>query len=419
MSRREPPSIDDVPRLPEMRRDWRTFAVTLGDTLASLSDDTYLIVDLPDDVGYVQFARTSVHGLRVETQSNHYRASRDNLSDAAIAELISLGWTGPTHDASDEANGSGRPSGSSNFYRLWGRPVPYDEVAFFVVRTLADVLGVSGPRQLRYTAFTHDGQSVAFPTLGITPRESAAGASEAVESDTTPRRHPSAGGARFVGSRRNHPEKESTLTDSPFFSQAHFDGRDALLPVHRIPMQISGTPWSVFEDILAPFHTIDRDPSRGFVVQDVLSIARDSLEALRIVEVIAAGDGTRLVFRAFDEAFGLIPARRGPFIELSAPALVDVDTSRPEIAAALGTIGPMLPIGRIEPDHHGGVSLVTQVCADPFIALHLWHAVILMSATLPPLRDALVAAQQALDAPARRKETASRRSRSSGRQRGE
>jgi hypothetical protein len=376
-------------------------------------------VDLPNDVGYVQFARTSVRGLRVETQSNHYRATSDNLTDAAIAELISLGWTGPTHDASDEASGNGRPAGSSNFYRLWTRPVPYDEVAFFVVRTMTDVLGVPEPRMLRYTAFTHAGESVGFSSLGITPREESINASDAVESDSTPRREPPADAARFLGARRSHHQEESALSDSPFFSQAHFDGRDALLPVHRIPMQIAGTPWSVFEDILAPFHTIDRDPSRGFVVQDVLGIARDALEALRIVEVIAAGDGTRLVFRAFDEAFGLIPARRGPFIELSAPALVDVSAGRPEIAAALGTIGPMLPIGRIEPDHHGGVSLVTQVCADPFIALHLWHAVILMSATLPPLRDALVAAQQAIDAPARRKEHASRRPRSSGRPRGE
>ncbi len=364
----------------------------LGDAITSLGDDAFLIVDLPGDNGYVQFARTSTHGLRVETQSNHYRAATDDLSDAAIAELISLGWSGPTHDAVAEAHGTGRSDGSSNFYRVWARPVPYDEVAFFVVRTLTSVLGVPSPSALKYTAFSRSGDAVAFRMLGIPSRD---GSDDGTSAPALPD-HSAVHADRDDGSARPAFDGER-LETSPFFSQAHFDGRDALLPVHRIPLQIAGTPWSVFEDILAPFHTMDRASAHAFTISDVINVARDALDALRVVEVIAAGDGTRLVFRAFDEAFGLIPARRGPFLELSAPALVDLEIDRPELRSALSTIGPMLPIGRVEPDHHGGVSLVTQVCADPFVALHLWHAVILMTATLPPLRDALVAAQQALE----------------------
>jgi hypothetical protein len=404
-----------------MRREWRTFAVSLGDSLATLDDDTYLIVDLPNDVGYVQFVRTAARGIRVETQSNHYRSRPHDLSDAVIAELISLGWSGPTHDAVAEAHGNGRPTGSSNFYRVWGRPVPYDEVSFFVVRTLADVLSVATPRELRYTAFSHEGETVAFSSLGIPSRDDIGNSTATTLDDHGFSASPRARGTSTNGtpkpspSRRSDERGDSGLKDSPFFSQAHFDGRDALLPVHRIPMQIAGTPWSVFEDILAPFHTIDRERGRGFVITDVLGIARDALDALRIVEVIAATDGTRLVFRAFDEAFGLVAARRGPFIELTAPALVDVETAHPQIAAAIGSIGPMLPIGRIEPDQNGGVSLVAQLCADPFIALHLWHAVILMTATLPPLRDALVAAQQAMDNERQRGEAETRPVRSNRR----
>ncbi|MCU0635163.1 MAG: hypothetical protein MUE41_09845 [Gemmatimonadaceae bacterium] len=396
-----------MPRLPDMRRDWRAFAVRLGDTLAALADDAFLIVDLPGDRGYVQFARTGTQGLRVETPSNHYRTEPDDLSDAAIAELISLGWSGPTHDAVAEAEGNGRPAGSSNIYRLWPRPVPYDEVAFFVVRTLTSVLGVETPRSLRYTGFSRSGESVPFPMLGVPSRDGTDDGSTRGDAASPAPTDDAANGyaaSRFDGAR---------LAKSPFFSQAHFDGRDALLPVHRIPLQIAGTPWSVFEDILAPFHTMERTSGHGFAISDVINVARDALEALRVVEVIAAGDGTRLVFRAFDEAFGLIPARRGPFLELSAPALVEIDVERTEMRAALATIEPMLPIGRVEPDHHGGVSLVTQVCADPFIALHLWHAVILMTATLPPLRDALVAAQQTLEEERRRE--APRRARSARR----
>jgi hypothetical protein len=389
MSRRDPTQVDESLQTPDMGREWRAFSTRLAHTLPSLGRDEYLIIDLPDDVGYVQFARPDGLDLRVETQSNHYRRGPDALSDAQIAELISLGWSGPTHDAAAESHGTGRPAGSSNFYRTWAAPVPFIDVASFVTRTLHGVLEVGGPTDLRYLAFSQGGEAVELPGLGVTSREG-----EVAHDEEAP---PPA--ARPIERPRGMrgPDGAPRRPASPFLSQAHFDGRDALLPVHRIPLQIAGTPWSVYEDVLAPFNSLDRDLRHPFSINDAVSLSREALEALRVVEVIAAGDGTRLVFRAFDEAFGLIPARRGPFLELSAPALVDVDVDRPELSAALTTIGPMLPIGRIEPDHHGGVSLVAHVCADPFIALHLWHTVIMMAATLPPLRDALVAGQQAME----------------------
>jgi hypothetical protein len=144
---------------------WPRFATALAAALSAFEEHQYLILERQDRPWYVQFAAQGNYGLRTELVSNAYLGPEDQLPDAAVSTAASLGWQPPS-DGPRESSATQDPDGSPNFFRDWERPVPFDEVAQFVVNTLIEVLDAYHPGQLHYKAFARDGTRILLPELG-------------------------------------------------------------------------------------------------------------------------------------------------------------------------------------------------------------------------------------------------------------
>jgi hypothetical protein len=144
---------------------WPRFAKALAAALVAFEEHQYLILERQDRPWYVQFAAQGNYGLRTELVSNAYLAPKEQLPDAAVSTAASLGWQAPS-GAPAESTPAKDPDGSPNYFRDWGQPVPFDDVAQFVVDTLVEVLEVHHPGQLHYKAFARDGARILLPELG-------------------------------------------------------------------------------------------------------------------------------------------------------------------------------------------------------------------------------------------------------------
>jgi hypothetical protein len=96
----------------------------------------FMIVDCVARQYYVQFIATRQGELYCEAVGNHYLAREDWLDAEDELNLIGLGWSSPT----------------PNYSQLWDEPIPFDEVACRMARTLTTVFGV---RSLDDVAFTY------------------------------------------------------------------------------------------------------------------------------------------------------------------------------------------------------------------------------------------------------------------------
>jgi hypothetical protein len=145
---------------------WPVFEARLAETLETLEEDQYLVISSKRGWAYVQFAAQGSFGLRAESVSNNYLFGSNRLSADQIEALRTLGWSPPT-GTPQEATPKRQPDGSPNFFRDFGRPVPFGDVARLAVRTLTEVLGIPHPGFLKYKAFDRNHQSILIPTLGL------------------------------------------------------------------------------------------------------------------------------------------------------------------------------------------------------------------------------------------------------------
>ncbi|WP_045221904.1 T3SS (YopN, CesT) and YbjN peptide-binding chaperone 1 [Desulfonatronum thioautotrophicum] len=147
---------------------WTAFGQKLAQVLEGLQEDQYLIICAKQSNRYIQFAGQGLHGLRMETTSNHYLDQSEQLTEHQIALLLENGWKTPTRPP--ETAPEDDPEGSPNFFIDHPLPVAYKTVADLVVRTFDQILRVTHPAWLEYEAFDSDRNSLAFPTLGVKRR---------------------------------------------------------------------------------------------------------------------------------------------------------------------------------------------------------------------------------------------------------
>lgn len=148
---------------------WADLERGLAATLPALGL-AHLVISTKVGNRFVQFASDPEEGLRAEVVSNEYLEPADRHSDACQAELLALGWKGPTH-AADAQEGERVAHGSPNYFCDWEPPVvPWDEVARLAVNTLRAV-GVAEPAALEYTAWDDEDRPLSLPALRLARRE--------------------------------------------------------------------------------------------------------------------------------------------------------------------------------------------------------------------------------------------------------
>jgi len=156
---------DSSPCVPSV---WTAFAENLAQVLAGLQEDQYLIISAKQSNRYIQFAGQGMHGLRMETTSNHYLENSEQLGEHQIAMLVDNGWNKPTRPP--ETLPKDNPEGSPNFFIDYPLPVAYKSVVDLVIKTFDAILRVTHPAWLEYDAFDADRNSLAFPALGVKRR---------------------------------------------------------------------------------------------------------------------------------------------------------------------------------------------------------------------------------------------------------
>ena len=147
---------------------WLPFAQGLAQVLKGLQEDQYLIISAKQNSRYIQFAGQGLHGLRMETISNHYLEKSEQLSEDQIVLLRENGWNNPTR--TPEKPPEDDPEGSPNFFVDYPLPVPFKAVSELVVKTFDAILRITHPGWLEYEAFDSDRNSLAFPALGLKRR---------------------------------------------------------------------------------------------------------------------------------------------------------------------------------------------------------------------------------------------------------
>ena len=100
-----------------------------------LHQTQFLIIEPRDSPYYVQFIPSEQGELYCEAVSNEYLDDEDRLAGDAELELIGLGWS----------------SAEPNFKQLWDEPIPFNEVAERMARTLIEVFGARGLDDVTFT----------------------------------------------------------------------------------------------------------------------------------------------------------------------------------------------------------------------------------------------------------------------------
>jgi hypothetical protein len=141
---------------------WGAYAAALAGALRSLESEQFLILDVHDRAGFIQFAAGGVEGLSAELVSNAYLPPFQQHSTRALARIREIGWLDPevTPDQIGEV------PRSANHRLDWPDPVPFIEVARTAVTTLVEILGLEDPATVRYQSFTSAGTPILIPSLG-------------------------------------------------------------------------------------------------------------------------------------------------------------------------------------------------------------------------------------------------------------
>ncbi len=145
---------------------WSPFEHKLAVTLAGLEEDQYLILSVKGTNRFVQFAAQGAFGMRVETTSNSYLSTQEQLYAKQISSLLEAGWQAPTGSA-NESTPENDPDGSPNFFVEFVAPVALRSVAKLAIQTFTMILNVPYPLALEYEAFESDGEVLTLPELGL------------------------------------------------------------------------------------------------------------------------------------------------------------------------------------------------------------------------------------------------------------
>lgn len=146
-------------------RRWEAFERALAAAIAAL-DEECVILSAKQGNRFVQLGAHPSSGLRAEAVSNGYLEGDERLTGEQVVALEALGWSHPNLTP-EEAAPECQPRGSPNFFRDFPRPVPCDEVARLVVRTLAEALGVADPSHLQYRGSDAAGHPLYLPGLRL------------------------------------------------------------------------------------------------------------------------------------------------------------------------------------------------------------------------------------------------------------
>lgn len=149
---------------------WLASTQNLARALPGFKAGQHLIIEDGASGYYVQFTFLS-GGLRAEAVSNNYLPDHRKLTHSAILAMGALGWQMPA--SRQTATGIQSGYSRSNFYRyfLWSgppyKPVPFEQVAGFVMKSLQDIYSVEHPDRLRYVSFQGNaGRRSIFPGWG-------------------------------------------------------------------------------------------------------------------------------------------------------------------------------------------------------------------------------------------------------------
>ena len=146
--------------------EWPVFQANLATVLKSMQEDEFLIISEKRANRFVQFSAQGGFGMRVETTSNAYLDRGEECRAADHLALLALGWKSPTGSPA-ESTPTDDPDGSPNYFVDFPPETPPEQIAALSIHTLADLYGVSHPRNLEYDAFEHDGTPIEHKTLKI------------------------------------------------------------------------------------------------------------------------------------------------------------------------------------------------------------------------------------------------------------
>ncbi len=141
---------------------WRPFAARLVKAIERLPADHFLIVSVPGQQRFVQFAKDAHGTHRAECVSDMYLEAKDRLTADVRRALVRVGWHKPTRTSDQD-----KVPGSTNWWRDFTLPAEGAGIAALAVRTLAEVYGVATPRALRYKACDEDGTAWKAPELKL------------------------------------------------------------------------------------------------------------------------------------------------------------------------------------------------------------------------------------------------------------
>ena len=141
---------------------WAPLAGRLATAIKRLPADHFLIITVPGQQRFVQFAKDADGKQIAECVSDMYLEKKDRLTAAARRALARMGWQKPTRTSDKD-----KVLGSTNWWREFSLPTEGADIAALAVRTLAEVYGVRNPRALRYKAFSDDGKAWSAPELKL------------------------------------------------------------------------------------------------------------------------------------------------------------------------------------------------------------------------------------------------------------
>jgi hypothetical protein len=150
---------------------WDQFRDRLATALAAMGDETFLILELPQDElgqrGFVQFANwldedDGSTGFRAEAIGSLHLPEERKLTPEQFDRLAALGWA--LNEGVDK---------DDNLWHEWGLPVPGGEVAAVAVTTLREAYGAMHPAELTYKYGSFGSEQVGPLDLGIRQYEPA------------------------------------------------------------------------------------------------------------------------------------------------------------------------------------------------------------------------------------------------------
>lgn len=146
---------------------WALLVPLVAASLRQMKREQFLVLACSDAHRFVQFAVGGPGRIRGEVVSDHFLDEDERLTGAERKAITALGWKPPTH-ADDAPPKAQVKDGSPNWYRDFTGPGAAQQAAVAAAQTLRAAFKHE-PAQVRYHAFTKEGEELLLPLSGIQP----------------------------------------------------------------------------------------------------------------------------------------------------------------------------------------------------------------------------------------------------------